>query len=71
MLTSLHHMQPNEEVQMAEWTQTKTLQYGNCTITIHRPVLTAPERAKRERQVQDVLRRELRNYIFKEEKHDK
>lgn len=52
---------------MAEWTQTKTLQHGNCTITIHRPVLTAQERAKRERQVQDVLRRELRNYIFKEE----
>lgn len=54
---------------MPEWTQTKTLQHGNCTIVIHRPVLTAPERAKRERQVQDILRRELRNYIFKEEQN--
>lgn len=53
---------------MDEYIQTKTIQHGNCTIVIHRPVLTDQERAKREKQAQDILGRELRSYIFKEGK---
>lgn len=35
---------------------TQTMQYGNCTIEIYRPVFaTAEERAKRERQVAEEL----------------
>lgn len=53
---------------MTEYIPTKTIQHGNCTIVIHRPVLTDQERVKREKQVQEVLGRELRDYIFKEGK---
>jgi hypothetical protein len=31
--------------------RTKTIQYGNCTIEINRPILTPEERAKREAEV--------------------
>ena len=36
--------------------QTKTIQIGNCTVNIHRPILDDQERAKRENQVRDALR---------------
>lgn len=36
--------------------QTKTVQVGNCTVRIHRPILDDHERAKREDQVRDALR---------------
>ena len=48
---------------MSDWTtgiregyRTKTIQVGNATIEIHRPILTDNERAKREDQVRDALK---------------
>ena len=35
---------------------TKTMQVGNCTVTVHRPVLDDQERVKREEKVRDALR---------------
>lgn len=58
---------------MSEWTtsesspgyRTKTVQFGNCTIIIERPILTPAEQAKREAQVKSTLERALRDYIHK------
>ena len=36
--------------------RTKTIQVGNCTIEINRPILTAEEMARREEAVRQVLR---------------
>ena len=55
-----------KEAPMSEWTS-KTIQHGNCTIVIHRPVLTKEEAAKRARQVQTVLGSTMRNYINRKE----
>lgn len=38
-----------------EWTTTKTIKVGNCTVVIHRPVLTPEERDRRERAVEVAL----------------
>ena len=44
-----------------QWTElipgyrTKTIEHGNCTIVIHRPILTDKERIKRERVVETAL----------------
>lgn len=35
---------------------TKTMQVGNCTVTVHRPILDDEERAKREARVIDALK---------------
>lgn len=35
---------------------TKTMQIGNCTVTVHRPILDDKERAKAEEKVRDALR---------------
>lgn len=35
---------------------TKTIQVGNCSVRIHRPILDDQERAKREDQVKDALK---------------
>lgn len=55
---------------MSSWTtdtrpgyRSKTIQHGNVTIRVHRPELTAQERAKVEQQVMDVLAREMRGYL--------
>ena len=57
---------------MDKWVETQSIKYGNCTITVHRPVLTPSEKAKRERQVQDVVGRVMREYVHrKEEQHGK
>lgn len=61
---------------MSEWTvsetnpgyRTKTVQYGNCTIIIERPILTPAEQAKREAQVKATLERALRDHINRKEK---
>lgn len=45
----------------------KTIQHGSCTIVIHRPELTATERAKREHQAKETLERVLREYIHNKE----
>ena len=39
-----------------EGCRTKVIQVGNCTVEIHRPILTEAERSKREDQVKDALR---------------
>ena len=36
--------------------RTKTVQVGNCTVRINRPILSAEERSKREEQVIDALK---------------
>jgi hypothetical protein len=36
--------------------RTKTVQVGNCTVRIHRPILDDQERARAEEQVRDALR---------------
>ena len=35
--------------------RTKTIQIGNCTVTVHRPILDAVEQARRENQLKDAL----------------
>ena len=35
--------------------RTKTIQIGNCTVTVHRPILDAAEQARRENQLKDAL----------------
>lgn len=56
---------------MSEWTPSETrpgyieksMQHGNCEITIFRPVFTDQERTTRERRVKDVLERCVSEYI--------
>lgn len=36
--------------------RTKTIQVGNCKVTVHRPILDDKERAKREERVIDALK---------------
>lgn len=43
--------------------QTKTVQVGNCTVRIHRPILDEQERSRREEQVIDALRGLLKKGI--------
>lgn len=57
---------------MSDWTtdarpgyRTKTIRSGNCTIIIHRPLLTKEETAKRERQVMDAMEGMLRESMKK------
>lgn len=45
--------------------RTKTIRSGNCTIIIHRPLLTKEETAKRERQVVDAMEGMLRERMRK------
>lgn len=42
---------------------TKTIQHGQITITIRRPVLTDGEREKRKKQIVDSLSCSLRDYL--------
>ena len=46
----------------------QTIQYGNCTIVVHRPVLTKEEAAGREKQVLTVLEATMKTYIKRKEK---
>lgn len=57
---------------MSDWTtdirpgyRSKTIRSGNCTIVIHRPLLTKEETAKRERQVVDAMEGMLRESMKK------
>lgn len=36
--------------------KTKTMQIGNCTVTVHRPTLDDRDRAKQEEKVRDALK---------------
>lgn len=44
---------------------TKTIKHGPATVTIHKPVLKARERAKREKQTAEILSHSLRGYLTK------
>jgi hypothetical protein len=43
--------------------RSKTMQIGNCKVTVHRPILSDQERAKAEERVIDALRGFLRKGI--------
>jgi hypothetical protein len=45
--------------------RTKTIQVGNCTVRIHRPILNDQERARAEEQVRDALRGLIKKGIYK------
>ena len=36
--------------------RTKTMHIGNCTVTVHRPILDEQEQARAEEKVRDALR---------------
>lgn len=53
---------------MSNWTtnarpgyRSTTIQHGNCTITVHRPLLTQQEAAQRERMVLDAMEATMRS----------
>lgn len=53
---------------MSNWTtdarpgyRSTTIHHGNCTITVHRPLLTQQEAAKRERLVLDAMEAAMRS----------
>ena len=47
---------------------TKTLQYRDCTIRIHRPSLTDKERAWREERLQEELTAAMTQILIRKEK---
>lgn len=47
---------------------TQTLQYGNCTIVVHRPDLSKEEGTRREKQVVAVLGATMKTYIKRKER---
>ena len=50
---------------MQETYTSKTIQHGQVTITIRRPVLSDGEREKRKKQIVDGLSCSLRDYLQK------
>ena len=53
---------------MSNWTTSKTIRHGSCTVILHRPELTQTERAKRERAAKETLERVMREYLNRKEK---
>ena len=47
--------EPTAWTEVREGYRTKTIKSGNCTIVVHRPILTDKEREKRERIVATAL----------------
>lgn len=47
---------------------TKTLQYRDCTIRIHRPILTDKERTGREKRLQEDLTAAMTQILTRKEK---
>lgn len=41
---------------LKEGYRTKVVQIGNCTVTVHRPLLDADEQKRREEQVRNALK---------------
>ena len=56
-------MQDQWQTNQKEGYYTKTLQVGNCTVTVHRPILDDQERARREEKVRDALKGLIRKGI--------
>lgn len=67
----------NDHTYETEWTvskenpgyREKTVQQGNCNITILRPILDQEEQAKRERNAKTEIERGLRDYLLRKEVH--
>ena len=49
-------MQQQWQTNQKEGYKTMTVQIGNCTVTVHRPLLDASEQARREEQVRNALK---------------
>ena len=49
-------MQDQWQTNQKDGYKTKTVQIGNCTVIVHRPLLDADEQARREEQVRNALR---------------
>lgn len=47
--------EPSAWSEIIEGYRTKTIKRGDCTIVLHRPILSEKERAKRERIVETAL----------------
>ena len=45
--------------------RTKTIQIGNATVIVHRPVLEAAELERREKEARQTMEPALRSYIFR------
>ena len=66
----------DEEARKNGWTisetdpgyATKTMQHGNCTIIVNRPILSPAEQKKREEEVAEGLARALRDYVWRKER---
>ena len=54
-ITGENPPEPSAWREVREGYRTKTIVSGNCTIVLHRPILTEKERAKRERIVETAL----------------
>lgn len=57
---------------MDKWVETQTVKRGNCVVTVHRPMLTPDEHAKRmaavKKAAENVVRATMRIHR-KEEQH--
>lgn len=51
----VHHPEPTAWTEIREGYRTKTIKRGNCTIVIHRPLLSEKEQERSERIVTSVL----------------
>lgn len=75
---SEHKIRPTTEKfsEQTEWTvsqenpgfREKTIQHGNCTIKVLRPILDPAEREKREHRASLEIERGLRGYLLRKER---
>lgn len=54
-MTRENHPHMSEWAEVREGYRTKTIKSGDCTIVLHRPILSEKEREKRERIVETAL----------------
>lgn len=54
-MTRENHPQMSEWAEVKEGYRTKTIKVGDCTVIMHRPILSDQEREKRERTVETAL----------------
>lgn len=45
--------------------RTKTMKIGNCTATVHRPILNDQERARAEEKVREALRGLIKKGVYR------
>lgn len=61
MQQTAHPPEPPAWSEVKDGYRTKTIKRGNCTIVLHRPILTEKERTKRERIVETALSNYAKN----------